>query len=355
MSQPSTQLLSPRIFAFDVMKSLAIVGVVYLHASELVVNNLLSITSPTGWLMVTTLNASWRWSVPVLLMVSGALALDSTRSSRLNYIRNRLFRLSVALTAGIMFQSVTNWFTTGSSPSVSQLMHALIFDQPYGYLYFLCILLLLTPFTPRLSTWLSKLNRQQSLIVTGLALIVSSAVFSFSRFVLLLLPTYLGFFMAGRTLQQCKLSQKRHVLLAILSIIGIASISTFALYLEKTLGLTSVWTQQYITYMQNASPGVIVMSIFAYSMMLSPIVFNWIKKRSQLSSGVSLIAKYSLGIYLLHVPIMQLIRFFIPQIEAFYISLPLVTTLLVVVSVVGLSLALSFLLSRFSIGKMIVS
>jgi len=137
--------------------------------------------------------------------------------------------------------------------------------------------------------------------------------------------------------------------------ISIAGITTYALYQEKGLGFINPLVQQYVTFMNNASPGVITLSILAFILLLSPFVSRRIKKHSEIASGISLIAKYSLGIYLLHVPIMQLTRYWVPQIELFYNAIPLLATLFMATMVAVVSLGVSMLLSQSKIGKQIVS
>ncbi|MGL6298642.1 MAG: acyltransferase family protein, partial [Methanobacteriaceae archaeon] len=63
-----------RIFYFDVLRGLAIVAVVILHISELALIS----TNPTNFSFpfLATLNASFRFAVPLFLMLSGALLLN---------------------------------------------------------------------------------------------------------------------------------------------------------------------------------------------------------------------------------------------------------------------------------------
>lgn len=355
MAQLPNDTTSERILAFDILKAAAIIGVVYLHSSEPVVNGLQIVTHQTSWTIVTFLNTSWSWSVPVLFMISGALALDPNRSSRQNYVRTRLLRLSSALIVGLLLQALVTWLTMGTGTSFQQLAYSLIFDQPYGYLYFLCALLLLTPLAPWIGRYLAQLSRRQSQVVTLAGLVLTVATFGLSRFVVLLIPTYLGFFIAGRTLLQVKLKRTSQLLISGLAMCAIAGLLLFFLYQEKIHGLTSALLQQYVTYRHNASPAVIVLSILAYVVMLSPMVSSWVKKRSKLSRGVSLIAKYSLGIYLLHVPMMQLMRHWLPQTQELYASQPLLTTVAIAMVITSLALGASMLVSQFKIGKQVVT
>ena len=78
-------------------RAIAIVAVVAIHSLGTVVEQNFSGMGPDWWLANAVDSAS-RWSVPVFIMISGALALDPNRGSKpRKFLSKRIWRIGIPL------------------------------------------------------------------------------------------------------------------------------------------------------------------------------------------------------------------------------------------------------------------
>src|SRR5699024_12825263 len=78
-------------------RAIAIVAVVAIHSLGTVVEQNFSGMGPDWWL-ANAVDSAPRWSVPVFIMISGALALDPNRGSKpRKFLSKRIWRIRIPL------------------------------------------------------------------------------------------------------------------------------------------------------------------------------------------------------------------------------------------------------------------
>ncbi|MFP5345818.1 MAG: acyltransferase [Actinomycetes bacterium] len=160
----------------DSARVLAIAAVVLIHVLAPTVGGRgLEVGSP-GWWVANLLNSASRWSVPVFLMISGALALDPAKVSRpRDFYRKRWQRIGVPLVFWTAFYLLFRRFVLDPGLTAQEAASDVARGAPFLQLYFLYILaglVLITPFLKvftRHATWRMQLGFGAVLLALGLA------------------------------------------------------------------------------------------------------------------------------------------------------------------------------------------
>ena len=195
-----------RVLSLDLLRVLAMMAVVLIHVCVPVVLGFGQL-SPADWWTGNLLDSFSRWSVPVFVMISGAVLLGKKNEEPLRWraVRQfwvkRLWRLGLPLLLATVLFAVYYHLFRGDPLSVPYVLHQVIFRQPYAHLYFLWILLGLAVVTP----WLQSVVRQSSAsslaALTFLFLLVT--IFWVPRaFVFAIFLPYLGYSLAGTLFQR---------------------------------------------------------------------------------------------------------------------------------------------------------
>jgi len=148
---------------FDAIRLFALVAIVALHVSANGVNHLAF--AHADWWLATSINALCRASVPLFLMLSGALLLRHRICDRRQYYLHRWERLSPALIGWSLFYllwSAAKALVKQQPYSVEDALVSLLSGQPYYHLWFVFMLVgiyIVLPFMQRL--WLRQSSRQR--------------------------------------------------------------------------------------------------------------------------------------------------------------------------------------------------
>ncbi|MFC2063832.1 acyltransferase, partial [Chloroflexota bacterium] len=174
------QLLKPFVWLNN-SRILAIFVVLLAHSADVVI-----VTNQIGtynWWIGNVYDILGRWSVPVFVMVSGALLLNPSRKEDLNtFYRKRLSRILLP----ILFWSVFYILITirfgeywlGHSPSFSSILMDLAAGKPFFHLWFLYMILGLYLFTPFLRKIVENTTRKELRLFVILGF--SAAMFNFA-------------------------------------------------------------------------------------------------------------------------------------------------------------------------------
>lgn len=146
-----------RIGFIDILRALAIVAVVVIHATFQIEGKLGAI--PAGdWWFAAGLNALSRFAVPVFVMISGYLTLAPSSEGIKSFYSKRFTRL---LLPALAYFVLYGWWgiSTGVIPDLkTYLIRIFVYGSPYGPLYYIYVIAGLTLFAP----FLQKLIRQLS-------------------------------------------------------------------------------------------------------------------------------------------------------------------------------------------------
>lgn len=286
-------------FNLDLARALAIVGVVAIHVWYPVYSRP-DFLGGFSWWLAYTINALFRVSVPFFLMTSGSLLLPRRPQAEFKDIVNRIFyRLLVPL---VFWSLVYLWWERNYEGNVIALAEALriFFSGGIFHLYFLVILIGLYALLPLLRR--IKINLAAAFTLGSVLYVLQILVFksrNIFNFFTLWLP-YLGYFLAGPYLLNLASTPERRRLALTLwsgSVMVTIILGYFNLSWLKE-GIRLFWGMGGVEYFTNwLSPNVIIMSLSGFYLLTNR------KFRSR--PAVAGLARYALGIYLVHMLIIK--------------------------------------------------
>ncbi len=279
----------------DASRVLAIGAVVLIHVLAPTVEGRGMRIGEAGWWLANLLNSASRWSVPVFLMISGALALDPARVSRpRSFYRKRWQRIGIPLVfwtaVYLLFRRLV--LNPGLTPgqAASDIARGAPFLQLY-FLYVLAGLVLITPFLKvftRHATWRMQLGFGVVLLGLGLVDQVTSYLGGIgepnlaTRF----LP-FVGYYVLGWVLRDVLLTTRGIAWSASLFVLSVAVTALLAAVAD--FGAVGRYAYGFL------SPTVVVMSITAF--LLLHLAFReqngwsdrWLRPVAPLAFGVFLV------------------------------------------------------------------
>jgi surface polysaccharide O-acyltransferase-like enzyme len=193
----------PRSLAWiDAARVTAIVAVIAIHvASPLVTSR----ADPPSWWFGNAVDSAARWSVPLFVMISGALLLRSDLADEpVRFYRRRLARILPPLVAWTVIYLIYGYLSADNPQTLREAIAYVAAGRPYFHLYFLYLiggLYLVTPF-------LRPLVARSSSRVLGIAVLVFLALGIADSLALRWFGTgganaatrfvpYIGYFLAG--------------------------------------------------------------------------------------------------------------------------------------------------------------
>jgi surface polysaccharide O-acyltransferase-like enzyme len=284
----STQWMNPA-------RTLAILAVIAIHTIADTVGTRFAEHGSEAWWIANVIDSASRWSVPVFLMISGALALDPAKGgSPREFLSKRFWRIFVPLVVwtGVYIPYrlfAMSGYETGWNPVL-----AILTGSPFVQLYFLyvlAVLTLLTPFMRQLTVHGSR--RAQwgtAAILLGIGMLDHFASYVFdvgdpniaTRFLPLM-----GYYLLGWIMRDHLLRGAQVVWAAL---VFLAAVAVTILWAGLGPG-AAPWTAVY----EYLSPTVVVMSLSGY--LLLHRLFDR-DERGYL--GLRRLYPYSFGVFLLH-------------------------------------------------------
>jgi surface polysaccharide O-acyltransferase-like enzyme len=285
---------SARLQWVDTLRILAAFAVVVVHVSAPIV-----VQTELGsiqWWIGNVADASVRWSVPVFVLISGALLLDPTKEeSFLIFYQKRAGKLLVPL---VFWSSVYLAFRyhLGEELTAKKVATDILAGRPYYHLWYLYMVAGLYIFTPFLRTYVRASSQKERSLLIALTLLLSS-LFSFLSYfylegqetILTIFIPYIGYYLCGyqiRSMKEVKASARALWTLILMSLVLI-SLGTFTLVdlfgLDKGLFLYDF-----------VSPPVVFMSVALFSLLRKMNFPGFLK------GAIRQVAPTALGIYVIH-------------------------------------------------------
>ena len=289
---------------FDVLRVVACFAVILLHLAATIVRDH-EFVGTIGWHLSNAVNASTSWCVPLFVMLSGALLLHPKKHERFrDFWAKRVSRLLPALIAWSAIYFAWRALYWHEPVSVSVIAHDVFAGQPYIHLYFLFLiagLYLVTPFLARAVTVFSHAQlRILTLIMAGLALIHSLSGFAtgsvgsaFTMFV-----PYVAYYIAGWYFAKVSLEPRKVFLWVVAGAAAITTIVTASLV--SSLGIDDRWS---FYFYGSFSPTVMIMAVGLFLFIMQTTIPPW------LGSAVQRLAPLTLGAYVVHPIVVELLRY----------------------------------------------
>lgn len=280
-------------------RSLAIIAVVAIHSLGSVIEQNFQPIS-FDWWVANVIDSACRWSVPVFIMISGALALDPLRGNiPRRFLRKRVWRIGIPLAFWtVVFVLFRRYYLLPPDSDWNPGL-AILTGSPFVQLYFLYVLAgltLLTPFFRLLSVHGSRrLQWATGLIFLGIGMLDQWVSMEFdigeANIATRFLPMA-GFYILGWVMRDIVLS-RRQVGVAWVLLVGATTVT--ALWAGFGPG-DKPWSFPY----EYLSPGVVVASLSAYL-----LLHHHMQKGFRL---LHVLYPFSFGVFLLHPLILYPVR-----------------------------------------------
>ncbi len=283
----------------DNAKIIAIFAVVILHIAAAVVTKITNLES-FAWWIGNAYDSLTRWCVPVFVMISGALLLDTNKNEPISvFYRKRASGILLpTIFWSIFFLGWTflKGLIKGSPYSFIFIVKQLLAGRPYYHMWFLYMLICLYLFTPFLRIIIKNTSKKEQIIFVAILFMMSiiNKVFnvfypSSSKLFINWFLFYLPYFISGHLMIEMRKNPNK--VLLILSFTLSAILTALGLFfLSRASGL-----ENGLYFYDYLSITVVPMSL---SMLLllktitKPIIIN--------SSFTHKLAQLVLGVYLIH-------------------------------------------------------
>ena len=298
-----------RIIALDYLRVLGALLVVAVHADNITISPS-NYLGGISWWFATSVNTFGRISVPLFVMISGALIFRSSKTTSFGELLKRSWRRIILpgifwITLYFIWQN--KWYNFGLQPNYifSQLYHS-----SFGYLHYLFIILGLYLATPLLQK-IPVARRSQ----VAWGSMIAMVIFEYIRYrgtswgwtgdTPWLWISYIPYYLLGSVLLETKLSKIGSYLLGVFGILALAAaiISTYYANLGTISGNTVWWMFHGASYFWghfSITDCLVTLAVYYFSIQ---ILRKGISQRWD--SVAAKVGTATYGIYLSHVMVMD--------------------------------------------------
>lgn len=302
---------------------LAICGVVSIHTIGLVVSNR-DLRGTTQWWVATAIDLGASWTVPLFVMLSGALVLSprAHAAGPAAFYRKRFARILPALVVwNLVYLIVARVLMRGEDLTRNGVIKLLIDGKIFTAMYFLWLIAGLYLVAPVIAAFLSQGGERRARVLAAVALsftLVSFATVGVSVLIGVPRPIhlgalthwwpYVGYFVAGWALRSVRLS-RRAVLVA--STVAVVLLAEGVWQWGVSPAHRTLQALMPISYL-GTSIAIATICIFLVGITLGarlapgPRASTWLVRLSEASFGV----------FLVHLLILEALRTFIPAVYA---------------------------------------
>ncbi|MGZ4485855.1 MAG: acyltransferase [Nocardioidaceae bacterium] len=293
----------------DLVRVVAILAVVLIHVLAPVVETKTTHFGSVTWWLADVVNSGVRWSVPVFVMVSGALLLDPTKTTAVApFYARRLRRVGVPLAFWTVFYLCFRAVYNGSL-TAEQAARDVFAGSPFLQLYFLFIVLGLYLLTPFLRVLIGAATQRMVVVfaVVMLCLGVADQALdmlggagdpnAITRF----LP-YVGYYVAGWVLRDLPITRRRVLTAAAVFVGAWAAIALGTGAVTDAVG----WNRTAAYLYGFLSPPVVVMSLAGF-VLLRAVGTGW-RPALDCAARIRALAGLSFGVYLVHPAVLFPVR-----------------------------------------------
>ena len=303
-----------RIYYLDILKVIACLSVILIHTSDHVF--LRSSPNQFSWQVMNFFVSFARISVPIFVMISGALFLNPDRPKidlKRLYSKN-ILRLLVAYLFWIVFYAGYNFYMAHGGiklENMGQILSDAIMNPMY-HLWFVPMLIGIYCFLPVLQTITKNASEKEMryiLILFFLFGIVKNSLMylgygpivyvnaMLSRFSVDMLVGYVGYFLLGHYIVTYSFTKNMRVSLWSLGIISfmICVVGTSLWSINAGKGITYLYEYQFVTTFFTS------VAVFV----LGKYVFSKINLNEPAQKMITNISNASFGIYLVHIAVLS--------------------------------------------------
>lgn len=344
-----------RLLYLDWLRVLATIAVVMIHVTAGAGHlNKMDSGHYENWIVANLFETLSRWSVPVFVMISGALLLKDQKSiSYIEFLRKRAGKVVIPFVGWSILFYVYGAYTGYYPASVKHAIKLFITNGISYHLWFLYMIVGMYLVTPLLQVFVKNANRKQihyflflwlyASVITRLCDYYLHAHLSIELF---FATDYVGYFILGYYLSNYEITKKWRNLSYLGGILGflLTFFGTFYYTLRGNGQLDQFWYSYF-------SPNVLLCSVGLF------IWFRYFlqEKNGQLPFVCKAINQVSLGVYILHFWLMNnfLWRLY-PQIENYFHNLMVITLPINIGITLILSILITYILKKLPYVKVLV-
>ncbi len=335
----------PSIFYIDLLRFIAAVAVVVIHVLG-PFRFLYGEIGESDWLAAMGFNSITRWAVPVFMMISGALLLSDTRPFNCrHYISRRLGKVLIPFIAWTIIYAFVGGFDglSWSGQVTSQLLLESNNEPTWYHLWFFYDFLPLYFVIPLLLPLLHQMGEERvKLLLAAWGLLTLMHLLKVDTPLRQNIVLYSGYLVLGWYL----FNRDNRPQLKLWVIAGVCTLVTNFIgswYLTTLSGEYSVFFMGYKSINTVIVGGMLFVLGQAYAERI----------QGRLRAVVSIISKYSLGIYLIHplilIPVRELDNGLYTFFGSNWIAIPVISLL-----TLGIALACSVVLVKIPFVRRIV-
>jgi surface polysaccharide O-acyltransferase-like enzyme len=160
----------------NILRIIAIYAVVAAHVAVWLARGTQSFTF--NWWIGCWIFYLAHFSIPVFVMISGALLLDDSRQETMSqFYKRRMTRVGIPLAAWTIVYFAARVFLDHETLSASQVLHLILTGDVCYHLWFLYMIFGLYLMTPMLRDFVRRASRNQRLFVIVLGLVLANAYY----------------------------------------------------------------------------------------------------------------------------------------------------------------------------------
>ncbi|MGL4106928.1 acyltransferase [Clostridium sp. LP20] len=296
------------------------------------------------FIFTTIISVLTRVCVPLFVLVSGRYLLSNLNNrTAKEFYKTKLPRILIPLVAWNIIYLIFRLGTEQNFTLKQGLIETVKFGS-YSHLWYLYLILMLYILTPLINKFIKNLTPKKLMILT-ISLISLGSLAEFIRTLtgFINIPIYypvefIGYYLAGYSLKDYKVKFNKKYLL--LGYIGIGVLGGIIALIFANNGYRTL----YIWFHMSVNPVTIIGAISLYLYASNSSV-----KNSKLAS----LSKYNLGIYAIHLGILNLLMFNITNLSI--TGIVLLDILIYITITIVLSIVLSILLYKNKFTRLLVS
>lgn len=262
----------------------------------------------SSWWTANVYGSAARMCVPLFFMISGYLLLQRRNEPLLEFARKRVTKVAVPLVIwSVLYLGLTCW-RDGCAAISSQALPRYLISPVFYHLWFMYAILGLYLCVPLLRASFSGWDNALCYYFIGLWFFASACLPMFERlsdtdgrFDLHPVTGYAGYFILGRMLGQRSYGKRAQVVS-----LGVA-LAMFAVTALATGAMTLKRGAVYAYFYDYFSPNVVLLSAATFILIKSVAESHCWAQSPPLARAVRTLGETSLGIYLIHAAVLDLI------------------------------------------------
>lgn len=326
-----------REYAFDILRAVSMIMVITIHVSN-VYSRSFGVIGNGSFIVSLIFNTISRISVPIFLMISGALLLDREFNKR-KYFK-RLIKFIILIIVWDIIYLVWEYYYLGITYDK---LYKLLFEPYRAHLWFLYTILLLYAIQPILRIIINKSNNTIKIILLVIWILFSTlSIVNYYISIYFTVFSYIGFFILGKYLYDYAKNNdlKKYNILFIFIMIICFAISIVLNYTESIRRHTF-----YNFYFAYRVPFIMIPSFLFYIMVIN----NYTK--DTLNKIIMKLSDLSFGVYLIHGIFLDVtVKLFIYQSINALIGIPMFTIIIFICSIISV-----YILKKIKLIKYLVT